>query len=119
MNDVWRKLWPKDVDSLSCVDAQDLEGERHDINEMAQQAGFEEVGGDDITEMLHLHREEHMNENHMVLDEEKTREESESSSDEVQPARTLLSKVLAVISKHLDDTIAILDENYPDHQRIS
>jgi hypothetical protein len=51
VNDVWRKIWLKDVVAVSCVDAQDLEGERQDISEMAEQAGCEEVDGN-ITEIL-------------------------------------------------------------------
>jgi hypothetical protein len=53
----------------------------------------------------------------VTLDEEETREESESSPDEPQPAKTLSTKYLAAILKHLNDVSVTLDENTPEHQR--
>jgi hypothetical protein len=81
-------------------------------------ADFEEVDGDNDTEMSHSHREEELSneEEFMTLDEEETREASESSPDGAQRARTLSIKDLADIFKHLNDISAILDENNPDHQ---
>ena len=54
---------------------------------MALQVGFDEVDENEVEDLLLLYRKELVNEDLLALEEERIREESESSPEEVVPAK--------------------------------
>ena len=73
--------------------------------------GFEEVNKDDAEDLLLSHRKELSNEDVLAPEEERIREELESSPKEVVPVKTLVTKVMAKGFKLVDEAMAIFDEH--------
>jgi len=78
---------------------------------MALQVGFEEVDKDDVEDFLLSHNVELSNEDLLALEEERIREESESSPEEVLPVKTLTMKVIAKGFNLVDEAMAIFHEH--------
>ncbi|KAK4313720.1 hypothetical protein Pmani_014943 [Petrolisthes manimaculis] len=54
---------------------------------LAQQAGFEEVDGNDVTELLESHNDELTNEDLMELEQARSHEEDDDNQDESVPPK--------------------------------
>ena len=75
------------------------------------QVGFEEVDKDDVEDFLLSHNVELSNEDLLALEEERIREESESSPEEVLPVKTLTMKFIAKGFNLVDEAMALFHEH--------
>ena len=113
------QLWPEAVIEFRGFMEAEVSEARQQIVDMALQVGFEEVDEDDDEDFLLSHREELRNDDLLALEEERIREESESSPEEVVPVKTLTTKVMAKGFKLVNEAMAIFDEYDPDYMRSS
>ena len=109
--------WPEAVIELSGFTEAEVSEARQQIVDMTLQVEFEEVNENDVEVLLLSHREELSNEDLLALEEERIREESESSPEEVVPVKTLKTKVIAKGFKLVDEAKATFDEHDPNCMR--
>ena len=79
------QLWLEAVIEFKGFTEAEVSEAKQQIVDMVLQVGFEEVDKDDVEDFLLSHREELSNEDLLALEEERIREESESSPEEVMP----------------------------------
>ncbi|KAG0721415.1 Tigger transposable element-derived protein 1 [Chionoecetes opilio] len=98
MNAVWKKLWPECVHNFKGF-PEPTPVVREIVN-LAHTAGMDEVGEEDIVELLASHDEELSNEDLMAIEQVRALEEETAEEDDPEPQLHLTRKILAdVISK--------------------
>lgn len=118
MNGVWRKIWPECVYGFKGFPQQDTLTK--DIVKLAQQAGFEEVDENDVTELLESHNEELTNEDLLELEQERAHEEDDDDQAETvppQPKQLTLKGVRRILDLIAQATAAMAEED-PNQDRV-
>jgi hypothetical protein len=90
---------------------------RKDIVDLSNKIGFEGVDGNDVEDLLQLHREELTNEELIQLGAHLCQEEQEEEEEDEMPPKTSDMKKLGKRFAAVDVVTTILDENNPNLER--
>jgi hypothetical protein len=94
MNSSWKKLWPE-----TCHDFRRFEENEaavvNDIVELANQLGMDEVDIDNVQELVQSHQTSPTNEELVELEQNRSTEDDDDSTDGDVPNRNLTTRVLA------------------------
>lgn len=118
MNGVWRKIWPDGVNDFSGFDAENVLPEiNQETLQIAQEAGFTDLGSVDIDELLASHGNELTNEELEELAKCDKDETSVNANEE--PQRLLTMKGMASAFRLIEEGLNILGDEDPNHERFS
>ncbi|KAK3884365.1 hypothetical protein Pcinc_011376 [Petrolisthes cinctipes] len=117
MNGVWRKIWPECIYGFKGFPQQSILTK--EIVRLAQQAGFEEVDENDVTELLESQNEELTNEDLMELEQERAHEDDDDQEESVPPKpKQLTLKGVRRILDLLGQATAAMAEEDPNQDRV-
>ncbi|KAK3875186.1 hypothetical protein Pcinc_019926 [Petrolisthes cinctipes] len=119
MNGVWKKIWPECIYGFKGFPQQSILTK--EIVMLAQQAGFEEVDENDVTELLESHNEELTNEDLMELEQERAHEDDDDDDQEEsvppKPKQLTLKGVRRILDLLGQATAAMAEED-PNQDRV-
>lgn len=115
MNAVWRKLWPECVHRFQGFPK--TQPVVRDIVGLAHEAGMDEVGEEDIDELLASHSEELSNEDLMAINQVRAEEEAQEEDEETEPQLQLTRSILSDVFTKVDSVIHAIVNNDPNRER--
>ncbi|KAG0729772.1 hypothetical protein GWK47_029657 [Chionoecetes opilio] len=117
MNAVWKKLWPECVHNFKGF-PEPTPVVREIVN-LAHTAGMDEVGEEDIVELLASHDEELSNEDLMAIEQVRALEEETAEEDDPEPQLHLTRKILADVISKFESGIHDIVNNDPTVNAVS
>lgn len=118
INRSWERLWPDCVQEFSGLD-EPAEALYQNIVDIGKQIGLNDIQSQDIEDLIASHEEKLTTEELRTQEKQRAEEEREDNTDTEHPTKTFGLKSLGDALKHIEEAMAIFEQDDPDRQRSS